>query len=561
MKTNYPRLTIVIVLLGIILLVGAFGTYHIPARADSVTTSVTVGNSAPSFSVAPAESPASDTTTPTNVGANVTIQATGSDSNSENYYLAVCKTNSVTPVNGNPPTCGGGSWCISTSTASGSQASCAYTALIGDAESNAWYAFVCDGNASAAACSSNSQGSGSSGSPFAVNHRPTFNAISNDGPKNPGATLTFSTDSSTLDSDTGGSADTVKLIVCKTTGITADDCDGGASDRWCASSLTSSNPSCNFALDNPLADTSYNAYTYLVDSHNFAASGANQGANTTFTVNNTTPTVSAVTINGGSNVTLTEGTTTNVTLTATVTDTNACGDISAVVASLYRTGIGYSACDDNAEDNDNNCYADVSCSVVGAGNTCTGATDASADYTCTAAVQYHADPTDTGTVYPTETWKDTLEATDDDAAVGTGEVSSGVEISSLVGYDVTSSISYGSLSVGQKNDPLDKTTTITATGNVGLDEELSGTDMTSGGNTIGVAYQKYALAGSTAYASGTALSVSGTEAELNCIKTTAHATPATKNTWWGLEIPAGTVSGSYTGTNTIIAIKGETANW
>jgi hypothetical protein len=108
---------------------------------------------------------------------------------------------------------------------------------------------------------------------------------------------------------------------------------------------------------------------------------------------------------------------------------------------------------------------------------------------------------------------------------------------------------------------LDKTTTITATGNVGLDEELSGTDMTSGGNTIGVAYQKYALAGSTAYASGTALSTSGTEAELNCLKTTVSGTPATKNTWWGLEIPAGTVSGSYSGTNTIIAIKGETANW
>jgi hypothetical protein len=561
MKPNYPRIIIVFALLVVTLIVGAFGSYHIPARADSVTTSVTVGNSAPSISVAPAENPASDTTTPTNVGSSVTIQMTATDSNSENYYLAVCKTNSVTAVNGGSPTCPGGSWCISTSTASGSQSSCAYTTLVGDVESNAWYAFACDGNASAAACSSSSQGSGSSGSPFAVNHRPTFNAISNDGPKNPGATLTFSTDASTLDSDTGGTADTVKLIVCKTTGITNDDCDGGASDRWCASSYVASNPSCNFALDNPLPDASYNAYTYLVDSHYFAATGANQGANTSFTVNNTTPSVSAVAVNGGSNMTLTEGTTTNITLAATITDTNSCTDISAVVASLYRTGIGYSSCDDNAEDNDNYCYADVSCSAVGAGNTCTGTTDASVDYTCTVAVQYHADPTDTSTVYPTETWKDTFEATDDDAAAGTGEVSSGVEVNSLVAYDVSTSISYGSLSVGQKNDPLDKTTTITATGNVGLDEELSGTDMTSGGNTIGVAYQKYALAGSTAYASGTALSTSGTEAELNCLKTTVSGTPATKNTWWGLEIPAGTVSGSYSGTNTIIAIKGETANW
>lgn len=529
--------------------------------ADSVTTSVTVGNSGPAFTVNPAESPASDATTPTNVGSNVTFTATGTDANSENYYLAICKTNSVTPTNGGAPSCGGGNWCISSGTASASQASCTYTALQGDAESNVWYAFVCDGNSSAAACSSSHQGTGGSGSPFKVNHPPIFNAISNDTPKDPGASIAWSTDASTLDNDTDGAADTVKLVVCKTTGLSAGDCDGGAGDRWCQSSLVSDNPTCSYSIPTPTVDSSYDAYVYLVDSHNLGATGGNQASNSSYTVNNVAPVVSSVAINSGSDITLTEGTTTNITLAGTVTDNNSCQDVTAVESSLYRSGVGYAACDTNGEDNDNNCYAVITCSVVGAGNTCDSSSDASADYTCTVAVRYFADPTDASTIYPTETWKDTLKATDDDAATDDTEVTTGVEILSLVGYDVSATIGYGNLSVGQKNDPLDKTTTVTATGNVGLDQELSGTDMTSGGDSIGVAFQKYALATSTAYASGTSLSTTPTEVELNCLKTTSNGAPATKDTWWGLEIPAATPAGSYSGTNTIVAVKGETANW
>lgn len=526
--------------------------------ADSVTTSVTVGNSAPSFTVNPGENPASDGTTPTNVGANVTYQATGTDTNSENYYLAICKTNSVTAVNGGAPTCAGGNWCISSSTASAAQASCTYTALTGDAESNVWFGFVCDGNASAAACSSSSQGSGSSGSPFKVNHVPSFTAISNDGPKNPGQTVTWSSTASDADTDTA--SDTVKLVICKTTGLAAGDCDGGAGDRWCQSSLVASNPTCGYAIPTPTPDTTYNAYSYVVDNHNLAASGGQQGTNSSYAVNNIAPVVSAVAVNAGSDITLTENTTTSVTLAATVTDNNSCQDISAVESSLYRSGVGYAACDTNGEDNDNNCYAVITC-AVGGGNTCDDATDASASYTCSVSVQYHADPTDSATIYPTETWKDSVKATDNNSATHTVEVTTGVEVLSLIAYDVSSSIAYGTLSVGQSNDPLDKTTTVTATGNVGLDQELSGLNMTSGGNNIAVANQKYALAVSTAYASGTSLGGTPTEVELNVLKTTSSGSAQTKNTWWGLLIPNGTVAGTYSGTNTIVAVKGEIGNW
>lgn len=530
-------------------------------KADPVTTSVTVGNSAPSFTAGPAESTASDGTTPTNAGSDVTFNATATDSNSEDYYLAICKTNAITPVNGSAPTCDGGNWCISSSTTSGNQASCSYTTLTGDSESNDWYAFVCDNNASSSNCSSASQGSGGTGSPFKVNHAPTFATISNDGPADPGDDVIWSTNSSTTDGDTDTTADTVKLVVCKTAGISGNDCDGGAGDRWCASSFVANNPSCTYSVPTPNAAGSNDAYVYLVDSHDFAATGGNQGSNSSFTVSNVAPVVSGVTLNGGSDITLTEGTTTSITIAGTITDNNSCQDISSVVTSLYRSSVSFASCDTVGESDDNFCYADVSCSVVGSGNTCTGASDASADYECSISVQYFADPTDTNTEYPTDTWLTTIDATDGSLSDNT-EVSAGVEMNSLVGYDVTGSIAYGNLDVGEKNDPLDKTTTITATGNVGLDEELSGTDMDDGGvNTIGVAYQKHALATATAYASGTSLSGSATEYELNCQKTTASGSPQTKNTWWGLEIPAGTVPGSYSGTNTVTAVKGETADW
>jgi hypothetical protein len=528
--------------------------------ADSVATSVTVGNSSPSFTAGPAENPVSDGTTPTNAGNDVTFEATATDANSEDYYLAVCITNAVTAVNGGSPTCDGGSWCISSATTSGNQATCDYTTLTGDSESNDWYAFVCDGNSTAANCSASSQGSGASGSPFKVNHAPTFNAISNNGPQNPGVNITWSTDTSTLDGDSDTVNDTVKLVVCKVAGVTNGDCTGGASDRWCQSALVANNPSCTYTLPIPTADTTYDAYAYLFDNHNMGATGANQGFNSSYAVNNAAPSVSGVSINGGMDVTLTEGTTTNVTLTATITDNNSCTDIASVEGSLYRSAITYANCDDATDNDDNNCYAEVSCSVVGAGNTCTGVTDASADYQCTVAVQYFADPTVTNTQYPLQNWLATLLAEDNNTQSSFTEVVSGVEMNTTIALDVTGSINYGTLDAGDSNDPLDKTTTVTATGNVGIDQELSGTNMTGPG-TITVGYQRYALASSTAYSSATSLSATPTEVELNCSKTILSGTPATKDTWWGIEIPTGSPPGVYSGTNTVTAVLGEVGNW
>ncbi|RJR25542.1 hypothetical protein C4578_01385 [Candidatus Microgenomates bacterium] len=568
-RKKLKKIIYVLRLTGTFLLILNSGFYQVVLAQDSetVSTSVTVGNSAPSFTVTPFETPESSGTSPTDVGEQVTFQARGSDSNGDSYYLAICKGTGITANNNSQPTCTAGAWCVSDPTASGEDATCSHTALQGDAESNDWVAYVCDHNG-ASACSGLSTGSGDTGSPFKVNHPPILNTINNTvgvGGTDPGHTVTWTTNSSTLDNDEDTVADTITLVICKTAGLSGTACDGGVEDTYCSSSAVANNPSCSYQIPVGTADQSYSAYAYLFDNHGLGAS-ANQETDSSYTVNNVAPVVSSVTVNGGSDITLTENTTTAVALTATITDNNGCSDLSSVIASLYRSDLGYSACDINAEDDDNNCYAEISCTEVVAGNTCVGGTDASVGYECTVNVQYHADPTTASTEYPDSTWKDTIKATDDDAVAHNLEVTTGVEMNTLIAFDVTASIGYGNLSVGQTNDMSSTTTIVTATGNVGLDQELSGTNMCTdypgcAGSTIAVGSQKWALSSATGYGGATALTGIADEAELNCLKTTSSGTPQTKSTYWGLLIPDGTPPGTFTGENTITAKLGETANW
>jgi len=523
-------------------------------RADQATTQVAVANVPPTFTVDPYEDPASWSggsnggEGPTNAGDNVTFKATASDDNGDQWKLLVCKTNQV-----NGTDCQGGAsnrWCQSDYVNSGSQASCSYTTSDSDAQSNDWWAFACDSQS----CSSPSQGSGNSGSPFKVNHRPTFTAATNDSPRDPGQSVTWTATASDPDDDTY--QDKIKLYVCATSGFNPSS--GCTGTQLCASDWVTSNPSCSYEIPVPTQDTTYNAYVYVIDWHTFAASGDQQGANISYTVNNVAPVVSNVTLNGGNDINLTEGTSTDVVITATVSDNNGCQDIQDVKTSVYRSGIGWSGCNESGEHNDNYCYALINCTVTS--GSCTGPNDVDANYTCTVSIWYHADPTDVGTQYPDENWKNTVIAYDE-ALSGYTEIQTGVEMISLVALDVTDSIDYGTLIPGQANDS-DKIATVTATGNCGLDVEYSGTDMTSNGNSIPVSQQKYDLTGGKAWESmDYTLSNTPTERELNCAKTTNRNNPATKNTYFRIKIPQTQPSGNYSGTNTFGAVKGEPNEW
>lgn len=128
-------------------------------HADDVTTSITVLNTPPTWTVDAEESTESSTSTPTNAGSVITWVGTGTDSSNDNYFLLICKTGSAPTANASaPPTCNGGSanqWAISATTTSGSQASAATTTreyFPFANESNEWYAWICDANSSLPRC-------------------------------------------------------------------------------------------------------------------------------------------------------------------------------------------------------------------------------------------------------------------------------------------------------------------------------------------------------------------------------------------------------------------------
>ena len=104
-------------------------------------------SAAPSFTDGPTDDPYD----PVTQGNPVTFSATSTDSDSDNWYLAVCKTDSVTA--GTPPTCATDqTYCVSSATSSsGSLNTCNWTSTGSDEQ--IWYGFACDDNSLQARCS------------------------------------------------------------------------------------------------------------------------------------------------------------------------------------------------------------------------------------------------------------------------------------------------------------------------------------------------------------------------------------------------------------------------
>lgn len=269
-------------------------------------------------------------------------------------------------------------------------------------------------------------------------------------------------------------------------------------------------------------------------------------ASTAVIVGNATPAISATTFNSSAAITLTENATKNVYATTTVTDANGCSTIYAVTADFYRSAVGAAACDTVGEANSNNCYPRVSCTVVG--GTCSGGSDTAADYVCTTALQYYTDPTDSGT-YAAQNWVAHIEA--GDGVATSTDATAAVELNTLAALDVTASIDYGTLAANSNTGSVNSTTTVTNTGNTNIDPDISGTDMASGGDTIAVANQEYS-ADPFAYGTGTDLSTTPTSLNITLPQRTAGVITDTVS--WGINVPAATPQGNYSGTNTFTAV-------
>ncbi len=606
------KITVVTTLLGVLVFAFIFlfnigkQEFEQAVAQGQATTSVTVLNTPPIWTVNAYETVASATSTPTNSGSNVTWSATAVDSNGESYQLLICST-TATPTPGTSttsPSCGAGSvrWAVSAITVSGVAATAATTTsetFPPFAERNNWYGFVCDSIDLNARCNTSYTGVSAfaTGTPFHVNRRPTFTAFWDNSPANPGATVTFTATSS--DPDVVGGADTVKLWVCSTSSYNATTNSCGPNGTLASSTFATGNRTAAYTIVIPTQDANFSAFGYIVDQHDHEATGGSQGTNSTLTVNNVSPTVSAasIDINNGQSMILTNAATQtpNFKLEFTTTDNNSClnasssAEVTDWVVSLYRSGIGSTTCDALTGSHDpNNCYIstvpsatwNINCvATTTVANDCNFAVDGidtTRQWYCTFPLWYIADPTDaTSTVYSAQDWRAEVRAIDDDLATGTPNQSSiGTDVWSLLAFALnTVAIPYGSLEPGSDTGTLSASTTASATGNVGIDQTYEGESMcdsytgpgtcpVSATSTIPVGRQEFGTS-TIAYGAGINLTSTTTEElEINIKKSTTTLTQSAGRTYWGIEVPGSiTLAGLYTGENTFYAVVAEGVDW
>lgn len=583
------------------------------AAAGTATTTLTVLNTPPVWNVGEEgrEEFQSSTSTPTNSGSQVSWIGRATDANGAPYFMIICSTNatptagfSTTTLGTVPPVCAAGTrFAVSTSTVSGQQARAATTTteIAPFAESNNWFAWVCDDDPVNPRCSTTySTGTtASNSSPFNVNRRPIFTAFGNNGPVNPGGSLLFTSSSS--DPDVVDAQDFIYLTVCRaaTFSTTTKLC-GAANVDFLASTTipTLLNANATYTLPAIAQDAAYNAFGYIYDQHGHTAIGSTQGATSTFSVNNVAPTITNISLNGGLNMTLSveAGQTTGFPLSFTANDANSCDavgggnadEITRSVVAVLRSGIGTSTCNGTPGSYDpNNCYpSGVATSTWNL--TCTASTtsclpggaDATMDFNCTFPIWFIADPTDgtaADTPFYAQHWVAGVAGVDNNNATGSMATSSvAVDMISYSAISLlTDQITYTNLEPGTQMPTLISSTTVRAVGNTGMNQLLGGDHMCgtyspsnpctlgAGTSTIDRLNQKFATS-AVAYATGVTLTAttSPTLLDIRIAKPTSTSTPSTKKTYWGIAVPGTIVlSGNYTGQNVFTGTRSATNTW
>jgi hypothetical protein len=261
------------------------------------------------------------------------------------------------------------------------------------------------------------------------------------------------------------------------------------------------------------------------------------------------PSVSAATLNGGQNISLTPGTTTVVIATSSVFDFNGYTDLAHATATFYRTSVGASCTPDN-----NSCYR----MSTEAGNcSFTNCSGSSCVLSCSANVFFHADPTDFGT-YSGQEWFAFLEAEDVGGGFGFNS-SPGVELGTMRAITVDSLINYGALEALGDTGSVNPTTTVTNLGNVEIDIEVEGTDLTDGlSSTIPATQQKFSTSTFTYSGCISCAQISSSspvEAGLLLTKPANITPPVAADVYWGIAVPFGISSTPHSGTNLFTPIS------
>lgn len=269
-------------------------------------------------------------------------------------------------------------------------------------------------------------------------------------------------------------------------------------------------------------------------------------------VGNSAPTASAVLVNGGIGpITLNANGTTSVVVTATITDNNGCSDVFSLGTTtvyLYRSGFTSSSC--IATQNPLNCYRQSFQQ-----HNCVG-TSTTAFATSTFAVQYFSQATDASSSFPGQFWMATVIVQDGSNATSSADSPQTVVLNTLTAINLaTTTINYGTISANTNTGGTNQQVLVRNVGNSSSTVQLSANPtLTSGSNIIATSSQVYASSSFTYGAGGIALS--GTPTTVPGFTITAPTSTATssRTTFWGLGVPGGTATGTYSGTNVFTAL-------
>ncbi len=580
------------------------------AEAQTATTTLTVRNIPPVWVAGQEARELTETATNTPLNSGEVMEWIGRATNNLEYYLLICD-GPVDPVEvqGGAPECDPAvnQLAISDPTPSGEDA-IASTTTSEDApfsESNDWYGWVCDADPIDPRCNATFFQGPSVGatpensSPFILNFRPVLTSVDNNGPTEPGDEITWTSVSSDPDVLRGG--DELILHVCSTNAFTDGSCDGDTLAT--TSGAVTENATAVYEIPIPSIAFTYDAFVFLVDQFDHLALNTIQS---NFDVANATPEVlpSSVILNDGDPIILTEAAdlTSGFTLEFEVSDANTCiavnsgGDslgagsqFTDTVVSVFREGVGSSTCDGTAGPYDpNNCYTSAvanewNLTCTASTTTCTdngfATTDMTMVYECEFDLWYVADPTDgsdtTEVQFPNEEWFAAVSVVDiENATSSFTQGSGGAVVQRFLSFNLaTAEIPYGLLELGEDTGTLIATTTIVATGNTGVNQNVQGTDMctdfsigtpcaTSATSTIPVDRQEFGLSSTVAYGSGTQLALTDQLVAVQVPKSIATSTQEEGDIYWGIEVPETiTLAGDYTGQNSFIAVLSDAGTW
>lgn len=259
---------------------------------------------------------------------------------------------------------------------------------------------------------------------------------------------------------------------------------------------------------------------------------------------NTAPTVSSAVLNGGSAIILTPNATTAINLTAVVSDTNGCSDITGgtTTAMIYRSGITSSTCQSGADNQF--CYV---ATAFTASSTCSGGSINATTF----GVWYFAQATDASSSYGAQNWKGTVIFKDPANATGSAD-SSGVELETLLAITVTtSSINYGALTASSTSSSTNQIATTTNVGNsTNTYSVRASATLTKGTDSIATSNQRWAT--STFNYDSNTISAALTDTAVNIpdhiqLPATSTAGTAGRRTFWGLRVPSASPTGTYSG--------------